>query len=71
MGTSSRVSTCRKGEFNASLSSPYALGPWTPPPPRRLVQAPFGPPSMYVCFMGAVRTFLMPVAQLTVRTRRL
>jgi hypothetical protein len=25
-----------------------SLGPWTPLVPRRLVRAPFGPPSMYV-----------------------
>jgi hypothetical protein len=46
-------------------------GPWTPP----LLAGLFGPrdepPSMYVRFMNAVRAFLMPVAQLTVRARRL
>jgi hypothetical protein len=51
--------------------SSYALGPWTPPPPRRLVWTPFGPPFMYVRFTNAVRTLLIPAAQPTVRARRL
>jgi hypothetical protein len=43
-----------------------SLGPWTPPPPRRLIRTPFGPLSMYVCFTDAVHALLTSVAQPTV-----
>jgi hypothetical protein len=46
-------------------------GPWTPPPPHRLIQTPFRPPSMYVCFMNAVCALLMPVAQPAVHAQHL
>jgi hypothetical protein len=51
--------------------SPHAayLGPWTPPPPCRLIRTPRQPPSMYVHFMDVVRSLLIPVVHPTVCAR--
>jgi hypothetical protein len=48
-----------------------SLGPWTPPLLAGLFGTRDKPPSMYVRFMDLVCGLLIPVAQPTVRARRL